>query len=386
MKHFDHYFILLALASCAVLCGSCIKSEALNNECDIISAWVEGDDLAEHFYQQSQMRNDNVPTNTSTIVFTVKSLLSLPPLAVHFDITPGATITPENGSIHDFSAGPVTYTVTSADGDWTRQYQVVFREADLPSFQFHFENVDEVNYGTSTYHVFFEEDQVGTRHDIWASGNQGVAIVQTDWTPTQFPTYQTENGYEGKGVCLNTQYAGDLGKMMGKPIAAGNLFMGTFDLISVLINPLKATQFGIPMNREPIRVTGYYKYQPGPTFTNAQMEEVPGRTDEANIYAVFYRNEDADGNKIILYGDDVLTSPYLVRKAQVKSLPPTNTWTRFEMFFEGDNADPQILAARGYSFALVFSSSKNGDVFEGAIGSTLYVDEVEVSFEKEEEE
>lgn len=297
MKHFDHYFILLALASCAVLCGSCIKSEALNNECDIISAWVEGDDLAEHFYQQSQMRNDNVPTNTSTIVFTVKSLLSLPPLAVHFDITPGATITPDNGSIHDFSAGPVTYTVTSADGDWTRQYQVVFREADLPSFQFHFENVDEVNYGTSTYHVFFEEDQVGTRHDIWASGNQGVAIVQTDWTPTQFPTYQTENGYEGKGVCLNTQYAGDLGKMMGKPIAAGNLFMGTFDLISVLINPLKATQFGIPMDREPIRVTGYYKYQPGDIFTNAQMEEVPGRTDEANIYAVFYRNEDADGNK-----------------------------------------------------------------------------------------
>jgi len=30
----------------------------------------------------------------------------------------------------------------------------------------------------------------------------------------------------------------------------------------------------------------------------------------------------------------------------------------------------------------VFSSSKDGAQFEGAVGSTLYIDEVEISYEK----
>lgn len=32
---------------------------------------------------------------------------------------------------------------------------------------------------------------------------------------------------------------------------------------------------------------------------------------------------------------------------------------------------------------LVFSSSKSGDTFEGAIGSTLLIDEVEMTFKQE---
>ena len=55
-------------------------------------------------------------------------------------------------------------------------------------------------------------------------------------------------------------------------------------------------------------------------------------------------------------------------------------WTHFELELEGDSADPQILAAMGYNFTVVFSSSKGGDLFEGAIGSTLMVDEVRVEF------
>ena len=115
------------------------------------------------------------------------------------------------------------------------------------------------------------------------------------------------------------------------------------------------------------------------------MNVVPGRTDEASIYAVFYRNTDADGKEVKLYGDDVLTSPHLVKKAVVASLPPTNEWTRFEMFFEGNEPDDALFASRGYNMSLVFSSSKEGASFEGAIGSTLYVDEVKVYFEGDEE-
>ena len=228
-------------------------------------------------------------------------------------------------------------------------------------------------------------DSNGTRHNIWASGNPGAAIIaQYDSKPESFPTYSTDNGYEGKGVCMNTQTTGSLGQMMNKPIAAGNLFLGKFNVNNVLFNPLKTTEFGIPMNQVPVRVTGYYKYQPGPEYTNAKKEVVPGRVDQANAYAVFYRNTDANGKSVVLLGDDVLTSPLIVKIAQVESLPPTNEWTRFEMFFKGGEVDDAILEAQGYSLTLVFSSSKEGDYFEGAVGSTLYIDEVEVSFENEE--
>lgn len=378
-------YLFVLLAAAALTASSCIKSMPKNDECDILSAWVEGEGIDVNFYNRSQMKKENIPSNINEIAFTVRSLYSLPELAIKFDITPGATITPESGSVHDFKQGPVEYTVTAQDGKWCRKYHVYFVEAELPKFKFSFENVDEVYFeaSKSTYNVFYELDNTETRRNVWASGNAGVAIMRQEWTPDMFPTKSVAEGYSGKGICLNTQDAGTLGALFGKPIAAGNLFLGNFNINAVLTDALKATEFGIPIEREPVRIVGFYKYQPGDTFTDKDMHIIPDRVDEASIYAVFYRNQDEQGNSIVLHGDDVLSSPYIIRKAQVASLPATDKWTRFEAFFEGGDADSEILAALGYSFTLVFSSSKDGASFEGAIGSTLYVDEVEVSFENE---
>ncbi len=363
--------------------SSCIKDELLNAECDIVSAWVEGEQYAENFYLPSQMHLDNISTSEKEIVFTVRSLISLPTkIPVYFNITPGATIQPASGTEQDFTKGPVVYTVTSQDGAWKRQYTVVFKEASMPTYKFSFENYETLESNSNSYHEFFEVDQSGNRHNIWASGNPGAILIKYKSKAEDQPTYSLVDGYQGRGVCLNTQDAGSLGQMFGKPIAAGNLFMGKFILENVLLNPLKATEFGRPIDRVPVRVTGYYKYRPGAVFTDKDKKEKPGRTDEASIYAVFYRNKDAQGNDVYLYGDDVLSSPYIVKKAEVASLPPTDQWARFEMFFEGEEADPKILEAQGYNMTIVFSSSKDGASFEGAIGSELCIDEVEVSFEE----
>lgn len=364
--------------------SSCIKDELLNQECDIMSAWLEGEEYASCFYEPSQMRIEHISSAEKEIVFRVKSLLLLPErLPVHFTLTDGATIEPASGSEQNFKEGPVVYTVTSQDGSWQRHYTVTFKEASMPTNVFSFENVETVlGLNNNYYHEFYELDKSGGRHNIWASGNPGAILIKINTQAEDQPTYSTENGYQGRGVCLNTQDAGTLGHMFGKPIAAGNLFMGRFILENVLMDPLKATEFGTPIDRVPVRVRGYYKYRPGDVFTNAKMEPVLGRVDEASIYAVFYRNKDEQGKDIVLYGDDVLSSPYIVRKAQVASLPPTDEWTLFEMFFEGADADTQILLSQGYNMTLVFSSSKDGASFEGAVGSTLYVDEVEVSFEE----
>jgi hypothetical protein len=54
------------------------------------------------------------------------------------------------------------------------------------------------------------------------------------------------------------------------------------------------------------------------------------------------------------------------------------------MFFEDvAPVDQKKLKEYGYNLALVFSSSKEGASFCGAIGSTLYIDEVVISLEKD---
>lgn len=374
---------ILLTACLTTLCltlTACTKPEPPNQECDILSAWVEGSEWAADFYQRSQMRIEEIPSNTSDITFMVRST-SARRMPVHFTLSQGATITPANGSVQDFSAGAVTYTVTSEDGAYSRRYTVAMRTPPNPINTYSFEHVDSVTLQNTTFHTFFDIDANGDTIRIWDSGNKGSATILGGQGPEAYPTRSIAEGYSGKGVCLTTLSAGSFGQLMHKPIAAGNLFIGEFDVNYVFDDPLESTVFGTPVNLAPTSIRGYYKYTPGATFTDAAGATVEGRTDEANIYAIFFRNEDENGNTVKITGKNDKTSPYIVRRAQVTSMPPTTEWAPFELTFDDGAVDPQALANYGYSISIVFSSSKTGGTFEGAVGSTLIVDEVQVTYE-----
>ena len=94
---------------------------------------------------------------------------------------------------------------------------------------------------------------------------------------------------------------------------------------------------------------------------------------------MLYRNHDAQSAPVVLYGDDVLSSPLIVSKARIAEVKVTDEWTFFEIPFEHlADVDEQLLQNRGYNLALVFAASIHGDTFEGAIGSTLYIDKVRI--------
>lgn len=375
MKYLYHLTILLS----ALLLTACIKDEPKNMECDVLEAWVEGDDLAPYFSQKTDMRISDVSSSTQRLTFTVWQRAGLPAMPVKFALTPGATITPANGSVQDFSKGPVEYTVTSEDGQWHRTYTVEFRETMLPTNRYDFEQFELSANGK--YYVWYYQPDGGGKEYIWASGNDGFMIASPNAAAVDYPTVPDADGVDGYCIKLTTRSTGSWGRMFKKPIAAGNFFLGAFDTQYALTNTLKTTQMGIAYTKQPVKVTGYYKYSPGETFTDKDFNEVKDRTDEPSIYSVLYVNHDAQGNEIMLHGDDVLSSPYIVSKAQVASVPPASEWTPFEMTFEGTTLiDADLLAKRGYNLALVFSSSKTGDTFEGAVGSTLYIDKVEITF------
>ena len=382
MIQMNRFKLYLAVAVCSVF-TSCFKDEPLNAECDIEQVYVHLSDPSSVFFNAGDTLL-TVSSDVQRIVFRKKDNADVSRLALWFRLTEGATITPTNGSVQDFSDDrEVTYRVTSQDGQWHRDYQVCFRTYD-PVSRFDFEHFRLVNGNNGgQYYVWSDLYPDGTEVANWATGNPGFNISCGSALPEEYPTSTLDAGYEGHGVKLTTRSTGPLGAMVGRRIAAGNLFLGYFDVSKALTNTLKATHFGLPFSRKPLRLTGWYKYTPGDNYQDANGKTVAAKVDKASVYAVFYRNKDKDGHDVMLYGDDVMTNDYIVAVARMAEVSPATEWTHFDIpFVYSQEIDADALNSLGYNLAVVFSSSEDGDLFCGAIGSTLCIDEVNVEWEE----
>ena len=377
--------LLLTAMACALLTG-CFKDEPANSECDITTAWVHADDPSKMFFSLSDTLV-NIASDKADIVFNVRAYSDLTALSPMFTTTPGAVVSPASGSTHDFSQGPVAYRVTSEDGAYGRDYRVSF----VPETRVVDDTVcfDFEQYSLSgKYYTWTDPNPYCT----WSSGNAGFAIARGSAKPEDYPTVPLTNGYEGAGVKLETRDTGPLGAMGGMRLAAGNLFLGDFDPTNAFSGALTATHMGVRFDRKPLVLTGFYTYQPGPAFQNKDGKTVADKTDSAAIYAVMYLNHDsvgADhtpaGNAITLDGSNIQSSDYIVGMARLSYVPPMGDWTWFMVPFDyTKDIDYELLRNYGYNIAVVFSSSKDGDYFQGAVGSTLCVDKVRLICEKPE--
>ena len=373
------YHQLIVSAIFALALSSCFKDEAPNAECDIIEASLHVDNPTDIFYNPTDTLVRVLYTDDN-ISFSVRRKADLTSLAPTFRITDGATISPASGSVHDFSKGPVIYTVTSEDKEWSRSYKVSFipvirTSKDTLSFNFEDYHLDSKD----KYYIWCEKHEDGNMYDDWATGNAGYGLTNGSAGPEAYPSTVLDEGYEGKGVKLVTCSTGPFGQMVKLPLAAGNLFLGTFDMSIALKTPRLATGFGLPFDKKPKTFTGYYKYTPGDKFQNKDESIVEGKVDEASVYAILYRNHDEDGNPVVLNGDNVQTSPLIVAKAIAANIVPTDKWTQFTVDFSYlEDFDLDLLENRGYNLAVVFSSSADGAFFQGAIGSTLCIDNVKI--------
>lgn len=351
------------------LMSSCIREERANVEADIEKAKIA---KAEVLLQDSPTIENN------SVIFRLKEFSGSYKFAPIFELSPGAKIHPESGTELDFKT-PQKYVVTSEDGQWKKEYEVSFVIDDKTSFihLYSFENVDLVS---DRYHSFYDLVDEQKKFD-WATANQGYNIIASSLvkpgeslTPLSYPTAQIDNGYNGKGVKLETKTTGSLGAAFGSPIAAGNFFLGTFR--NNLFSPLKSTRFGITYNFKsaPKLVTGYFKYKAGEILTKKDKTSTLEK-DTWDAYAILF--EKTGDN--VLYGNHGFNDSRIVSIAKLKENQriETDEWTKFELPFEFVNG--KIFdGSKEYMFTIVFTSSKEGAVFNGAVGSTLYIDEVQV--------
>lgn len=392
MKKLFYYF------SIACLFTSCIQKEPLNTEADITACRVMNSDGA----VDPNIRGNIILTNNK-VVAQANPKIDLTRLALQVNLTEGATISPDPAQLADYSL-PRHFVVTSQDGQWQKEYVVSIDTFDMPAkYAFEYFELNE----TGKYQVFYEKIQgkdTVFKQYIWASGNSGYALTGVATSEEEYPTISITQGVKQRGIKLETKSTGGFGDMVKMPIAAGNLFLGSFDVQNATAKPLKATRFGLPFTRKPLRLKGWYKYQPGTgefiaRDRNKDKIVVPGQEDSGDIYAVLYESAGLEGN--VLDGNNVLTSPNIVALARV-DIQSTDVFLEFDIPFDyqggkkiswpsfiyrdasddGSGAfrtfDPEKLKNNEYNLALVFTSSKYGAYFAGQVGSILCIDEVEI--------
>lgn len=365
---FQKICITLAAALLCLYGSSCIKEEAKNMEADIIAVPI-ADSLV---YGSPRI------TNNFVVIHPHKDKVNIDSFPLFFELTPGAKISPASGSYQNFSA-PVTYTVTSEDGQYQKTYQVAFITESVPTtFDFEHYEFDALK----AYTKFFEVGN--TQANIWGSGNAGFATLAgsnptASSYPTQVTTLQQEVQHGLAALKLVTTSTGALGAMVNMPIAAGSLFIGSLD-ISNQFNP--QTQMGFPYSGKPLSISGYYQYKPGDQLIDKSGSAIEG-SDECSIYAVLYdRNELFNRTQTSwLSNDNVQTDPSIVAIAKLPSGKETegNQWIPFHLTFDYlRQVDLESANAFNYNITIVFSSSKDGDSYQGAVGSTLLVDHVTI--------
>ena len=360
---------------------SCNSGELLNSEADILEVILpEGLKVGEPIITNTTVRIPKLaitPQEKSTLDKQLKEL------TLQFVLTPGASISNEN-TARDFTENQI-FTVTSEDGKWKKNYDISFFNATFKKTELSFDHYEaDPKY---KYQKFYETDSIGAKLYVWDSGNAGYAITKKGAPAEDYPTSVTPFGQKGTGAKLMTCSTGELGTTFGMPIAAGNLFLGYFNVNIATKRPLEATEFGIQTTmKKPTKVTMWCKYKEGPEYKDKDGNVLDIK-DRPEIYSVLYEaKKDESGNPIKLNGHNIRTADNIISIAalseeQVEKIRVNNLekdpYVSVELPFEDRlQFDPEKQENGDYYIALVFSSSAKGNLFEGAIGSTLLVDEI----------
>ena len=394
---------LVALTAVPILLASCIPAEDPNTECDIEAISLHLESPTDIFYHDYDTMQTVISTETD-IEFTIRSYANVQSIPTTLRITEGATAYIKsadgtdvlflNGSAVDFSNEKVQrFHIVSEDKAWSRDYTIsVVHEA--PSEGNLFFDFESYALDASGKYYVWDAPEVFTDGQ-WKNGNPGFKISKSSAKPLEYPSTPVANGGPDGSTCikLETCDTGPFGKMVNMRIASGSLFNGIFDVGNALTDALKATQFGTPYLHKPVMLRAWLSYEPGSVFQDRDGNTVEGVIDEPDVYVVFYRNEDAEGNKVQLDGNDVLSSPYIVGLGRLPhnynadgtdqlSANPihglTNQWQEVTIPEYRAELDANILQNKGYSLIIGFASSWGGAHFKGAIGSKFLIDNVQL--------
>ncbi len=429
--------LFFPIALLSLVFTSC-SEEPANMECDIESVSIHFDN-PELFFDvvddtlKSVATSADLTYDTDSIGFKVKTKAVVGSYGLTIATTPGATVyfveadgsvSPyRNGTPVDFSDEKIqVFRIVSEDGVWHRDYKICVVHDAVSNLGHRIYNFSfDGNYSLydpnktiddkGNYFVWQEVEE-NLVNDIfgsesWKCGNPGFKLSKSSAKALEYPSVPCfGEGPDGTDcIKLETMDTGAFGKMVNMRIASGSLFTGYFDVANALKDARKATQFGVAFKHKPVKFSVWLKCEMGAKFQDKAGKAVEGVVDEPDAYVVVYRNQDENGNRVLLDGNDVLSSKYIVGMARLPHYYDyeevdgrtvrhdklsdhgihgvTNEWQKFEMDVEyTEELDDDLLANNGYNIIIGFSSSWQGAYFQGAVGSKLWIDNIEIECEK----
>ncbi len=203
-------------------------------------------------------------------------------------------------------------------------------------------------------------------NSFWVSAsNRGY----TNFTSklSEFPVLELKEGYKGSGVKLISRPPVGGKAAFAPKLLAGSLYSGLVVGNKMSQNP---AYFGHSWKYEPTQLKLFYKYKAGDQAINGLVGNDKGAVN-AVLYDISYDESYLD-KKTIKNSDRIVLQAY-------KQLEDVADWTELILDFKPVNQSlyKQLdMTKRKYRLAIIFSSSAKGDVFIGALGSTLCIDEL----------
>ena len=366
---------LLSIFLIGLFATSCIKDEPQWKEADIV----------EFTLPDSVMASRIISQENNKISIVLKPGVNYKKLIPLIKLCEGASVYPSSEDTLDLT-NDVIYTVTSQDGLTKRKYTVTTTEIAL---KFDFDKWTNIETAKTKYPKYTD--------DFWDNANSAFSMVLSAEDASfandtsRYATRPTIDAVKGKACLLETNKGGKVVTQF-VPLVAGSAFMGKFSLN--ISNPVRSAKFGQILPAEygkPERFTGYYKYKSGETFqywnkaTKKESFDETGKKDKCSIYAIIFKVKKGKlGINEFLDGTNVQTDARVVAKATIADGSATdfNKFSYFDVPFLNVKTNlPEFdlnYEENDYKIAIVLSSSQDGDNYQGSVGSTLIVDELEI--------
>ena len=203
----------------------------------------------------------------------------------------------------------------------------------------------------------------------WDTGNKGAATLgQSNVTPSD----DTPTGI-GLSAKLETKFVG-IGAI-GK-LAAGSIYSGSFRKVDGTNGIL---DFGRPWNVRPTKLKGFYKFSNTDiNYASEEFKDLMGRPDTCQIW-IALTDMDAPCEIRTNPKNRQLfdrNAPGVIAYGEFARGVASDGWRPFEveLQYKATNRRPKYLI-------VVCAASKYGDYFTGGTGTTLYVDDLSLSYD-----
>lgn len=358
MKHI-HF---LKYSSLAVIFGVFL-SACTNDDYFGYSQWNE----IREFTVPGQSGTTVISKTADTVTLSVGNGVDVTNLTPNvLEISNFASVFPGKNEARDFS-DPVEYVVRAENGIeriWTVTIEEIGANPQLSNSDFNLWYEASAGIGTP---IIYDEPGESAENTIWATANYGLTKYKSQ--PNTTPMDLEGDNFAAKLVTVQAPAV--------VPLAAATLFTGVFELNE--LNPPSSAKFGTPFSSRPSGFRLNYVYIPG---TEAVIGDVP---DECDIYVLL---EKRDGDAVARIatgwfrdGASPKADEWNALNVNLKYGPLSTDDPEYDYAnIKGDHtwADADDTPTH---ISVVFSSSARGDIYEGAIDSTLVVDDFELIYE-----